>query len=137
MEAVRPWWETGRVVVADSWFGSLITAALLYTKGLYAVLAIKKRGYWPRGFPNELLDRSLGAKVGDFSAVSSNFPNLFSSHGFNEQLRESSLFKLFCVMFRAGSKVMSYCATASSLLQCTNTVNRWVPERGTTTTQRS
>ena len=40
-------------------------------------------------------------------------------------------------MLRVGSKVMSCCATAYSLLQCTNTVNRWVPERGATTTQRS
>ena len=82
MKAVRPCWGTGRVVVADSLFGSLITAALLYAKGLYAVLAIKKRRYWPRGFRNELLDRSLGAKVGDYSAVSTNFPNPFSTHGF-------------------------------------------------------
>ena len=47
MEVVRPWWGTGRALVADSWLGSLITAAFLYAKGLYAVLAIKKRRYWP------------------------------------------------------------------------------------------
>ena len=137
MEGVRPWWGTGRVVFEDSWYDSLITAALLYAKGLYQVLAIRRRRCWPRGFANELLDGTIGAKVGDYSAVSTKFPNLFSAHGFHEQLRELSLFKLFCVMFRAGSKVMSYCATASSLLQYTNTVNRWLPELGAIISQRS
>ena len=45
MEGVRPRWGTGCVVVADSWYDSLITAALLYAKGLYEVLAIQKRRY--------------------------------------------------------------------------------------------
>ena len=40
-------------------------------------------------------------------------------------------------MFRAGWTVMSYCATASSLLQYINTVNRWLPELGATISQRS
>ena len=48
---------TGRIVVADSWFGSVKSAIALMKKGLYANMLVKTAH---KGFPrNQLSEKSL------------------------------------------------------------------------------
>ena len=54
LRLVKPWFGTGKIVVADSWFGSVQTALALYDNGLYATLNVKTAH---KGFPKrELFD---------------------------------------------------------------------------------
>jgi len=49
LRLVKPWWNTGRIVLGDSWFGSLKTAISLLTKGLFCILNIKTgHAFFPR-----------------------------------------------------------------------------------------
>jgi hypothetical protein len=49
LRLVKPWWNTGRIVLGDSWFGSLKTAIALLTKGLFCILNIKTgHAYFPK-----------------------------------------------------------------------------------------
>ncbi|KAJ8651861.1 hypothetical protein O0I10_012554 [Lichtheimia ornata] len=71
----EPWFASGRTIIADSYFGSPASAATLYQRGLYSILAIKKRRYWPKNVPKDLLDNlpeSSGShvcKVGEVDEV--------------------------------------------------------------------
>jgi Transposase IS4 len=49
----EPWFASGRTVVADSWFGSTALATSLYQRGLFSILQVKKRQYWPKNIPGE------------------------------------------------------------------------------------
>ncbi|EPB90330.1 hypothetical protein HMPREF1544_02856 [Mucor circinelloides 1006PhL] len=49
---VKPWFGSGRTVIADSWFGSSPDmTAMLSDLGLYSIMQVTKRRYWPRGMP--------------------------------------------------------------------------------------
>lgn len=48
---VKPWFGSGRTVIADSWFGSPDMTAMLSDLGLYSIMQVTKRRYWPRGMP--------------------------------------------------------------------------------------
>lgn len=48
---VKPWFGSGRTVIADSWFGSPGMTAMLSSLGLYSIMQVAKRRYWPRGMP--------------------------------------------------------------------------------------
>lgn len=41
LRMTKPWWNTGKVIVADSFFGSFRCAFALLTKGLYCVMNVK------------------------------------------------------------------------------------------------
>ena len=82
------------------------------------------------------LEDQLATNVGNNFAANVACPNLFSSIAYNTELKEAESFKLICVMFCARSKVISFGATASSLQQCTNIVQMWVPSSTHTSTQR-
>ncbi len=41
LKLVKEWFETGRVVVGDAWFGSYKTCVALLQKGLYSVMNLK------------------------------------------------------------------------------------------------
>ncbi|KAJ8651753.1 hypothetical protein O0I10_012680 [Lichtheimia ornata] len=56
----KPWFASGRTIVADSWFGSPAVAAALRKKGLYSIMALKKRKYWPRNVPKDIIDNLPG-----------------------------------------------------------------------------
>ena len=57
MRLVQPWAGSGRIVVGDSWFGSLRTAVALRRMGLYTVANVKTAS---KGFPKDrLLDKVL------------------------------------------------------------------------------
>ncbi|KAL9542487.1 hypothetical protein PS6_009776 [Mucor atramentarius] len=50
---VKPWFGSGRTVIANSWFGSPdMTAIMLSNLGLYSIMQVAKRRYRPRGMPN-------------------------------------------------------------------------------------
>ena len=54
LRLVKPWFGSGKVVIGDSWFGSLSTCEELKENGLHSILSIKN-GH--AGFPKqELLD---------------------------------------------------------------------------------
>lgn len=48
---VKPWFSSGRTVIADSWFGSPTMVSMLNELGLYSIMQVTKRRYWPRGMP--------------------------------------------------------------------------------------
>ncbi|KAK4516813.1 uncharacterized protein ATC70_011792 [Mucor velutinosus] len=49
---VKPWFESGRtVIIADSWFGSPDIISMLTNLGLYGIMQVARRRYWPRGKP--------------------------------------------------------------------------------------
>lgn len=48
---VKPWFGSGRTVIADSWFGSPEMTTMLSNLGLYSIMQVTKRRYWPRGMP--------------------------------------------------------------------------------------
>ena len=41
LRLVQPWFNTGRVLIADSWFGSVPCILALYSVGLFAVMMVK------------------------------------------------------------------------------------------------
>ncbi|CAG8647065.1 10777_t:CDS:2, partial [Diversispora eburnea] len=52
--------------IADSWFGSTDACISLYNYGLYSILQIKKRRYWPRNIPHDItgaLEDTYGSSV--------------------------------------------------------------------------
>jgi len=75
LRLVKPWFGTNRIVVADSWFGSVQTVLALYEYGLYGVLNVKTahRGYpkaelyrevWDESAPN--INKARAKELGKF-----------------------------------------------------------------------
>eukprot|EP00873_Tetraselmis_striata_P002151 jgi/Tetstr1/422415/TSEL_013253.t1 len=52
LRCTRPWHNSGRIVIADSWFGSVRTALALLSHGMFSVLAIKGGS---AGYPKQQL----------------------------------------------------------------------------------
>ncbi|KAG2190743.1 hypothetical protein INT47_012160 [Mucor saturninus] len=50
----EPWYHSGRVIIADSWFGSPEMARKLMEVGLHSIMQVSKRFYW-RKVPGEHL----------------------------------------------------------------------------------
>lgn len=48
----KPWFGSGRTVIADSWFGSPQMTIMLSELGLYSIMQVTKRRFWPRGMPS-------------------------------------------------------------------------------------
>jgi len=48
---VQPWFGSRRTVIADSWFGSPDMVIMLFNLGLFSIMQVCKRHYWPRGMP--------------------------------------------------------------------------------------
>jgi hypothetical protein len=42
---VKPWFNSGRTIIADSWFGSPEMVSMLNELGLYSIMQITKRKY--------------------------------------------------------------------------------------------
>ena len=59
MRLCEPWFNTGRVVIADSWFGSLKTAVGLLQNGLYSVMNVKGTR---KGFPGKELREKVSVR---------------------------------------------------------------------------
>ncbi|CAG8850620.1 40853_t:CDS:2, partial [Gigaspora margarita] len=54
LRLTEPWFHSGRTIIGDSWFGSIDTCVSLYDHGLYSILQIKKRRYWPKKIPYDI-----------------------------------------------------------------------------------
>jgi hypothetical protein len=55
---VKPWFNSGRTIIADSWFGSPEMVSMLNELGLYSIMQVTKRKYWPRGMPStDIIDQ--------------------------------------------------------------------------------
>lgn len=67
----KPCFYSGRTVVADSWFGSPAMVRKLKNHGLYSIMQVKKRRYWPRGMPERDVLQELGPAFGDFVCMKS------------------------------------------------------------------
>lgn len=65
LRLTEPWFNSGRTIIADSWFGSVNACTTLYKHGLYSILQLKKRRYWPRNIPHDITD-ALGSDYGSF-----------------------------------------------------------------------
>ncbi len=52
LRLVKPWYGTGKIVIADAWFGSLRTAYNLLKRDLYSVMNVKTAH---GGFPKKAL----------------------------------------------------------------------------------
>ncbi|CAO3621055.1 unnamed protein product [Mucor hiemalis] len=61
---VKPWFDSGRTVIADSWFGSPAMIAMLSELGLYSIMQVCKRRYWPRGMPTTDIVEQVAGEVG-------------------------------------------------------------------------
>ena len=62
---VKPWFGSGRTIIADSWFGSPKMVSTLMNVGLYSIMQVVKRAHWPRGMPETdivlCLDKEYGS----------------------------------------------------------------------------
>ena len=57
LRMVKPWIGTGRVLIADSWFGSVPCILALFAVGLFAVMMVKTAH---KGYPKTELLQKLG-----------------------------------------------------------------------------
>ncbi|CAG8767793.1 10823_t:CDS:1, partial [Funneliformis caledonium] len=75
LRLVEPWFCSSRTIIADSWFGSTDACITLYNHGLYSILQIKKRRYWPKNIPSDITD-VLGDTYGSFVSRISKINNV-------------------------------------------------------------
>ncbi|KAL9536674.1 hypothetical protein MBANPS3_012460, partial [Mucor bainieri] len=64
LRLVKPWFHSGRTVIADSWFGSpaIMIRAVISRGGLYSIMQVKKKRYWPKNImPVDDMVLSLGS----------------------------------------------------------------------------
>jgi hypothetical protein len=62
---VKPWFYSGRTVVADFWFGSPEMATMLSSLGLYSIMQVIKRRAWPKGMPTFDVVERCGEELGN------------------------------------------------------------------------
>jgi hypothetical protein len=61
----EPWFYSGRTLIADSWFGSPELQDEMRYHGLYSIMQVCKRRYWPRGMPKDVdMISDLGKEFG-------------------------------------------------------------------------
>ncbi|SAL95656.1 hypothetical protein, partial, partial [Absidia glauca] len=70
----EPWHYSGRVIVADSWFGSPEMAWKLMAVGLHSIMQVCKRLYWPKGMPAADIVQALGPEFGSKVFMKSTVP---------------------------------------------------------------
>lgn len=67
----EPWFGSGRTLIADSWFGSPEMASVMLGKGLFSIMQVCKRRYWPRGMPRKDMVANLGSEFGSMLSMTS------------------------------------------------------------------
>lgn len=60
----EPWFSSGRTIIADSWFGKPEMVTMLQDHGLFSIMQVVKRAYWPRGMPRHDMMARLGIAYG-------------------------------------------------------------------------
>jgi hypothetical protein len=69
----EPWFSSGRTIVADSWFGKPEMIKMLLDHGLYSIMQVVKRAYWPRGMPAYDFMTRLHAAYGSVYSATKTF----------------------------------------------------------------
>ncbi|RHZ60931.1 hypothetical protein Glove_350g96 [Diversispora epigaea] len=75
LRLTEPWFNSGRTIIADSWFGSVNACTTLYKHGFYSILQLKKRRYWPKNIPHDITD-ALGSAYGSFVSRTGKFDDV-------------------------------------------------------------
>lgn len=65
----KPWFNSGRTIIADSWFGSPEMTIKLLDQGLFSIMQVTKRAYWPRGMPSIDIIQCLRPERGSSAAM--------------------------------------------------------------------
>lgn len=73
----QPWFNSGRTISADSWFGSPAMVRAMREHGLYSIMQMKKRRYWPRAMPDIDILEALGRNFGDTVCFKSTVDNVY------------------------------------------------------------
>ncbi|KAL1933695.1 hypothetical protein VTP01DRAFT_7785 [Rhizomucor pusillus] len=73
----KPWFYSGRTVIAHSWFGSPTTVRELKAFGLYSIMQLKTRRYWARGMPENDTLNDLGSTFGSFVCSNSTVDDVY------------------------------------------------------------
>jgi hypothetical protein len=63
LDMTAPIHRTGKVVTGDSGFCVAAGVTALHEKGVYGQFLIKKRRYWPKNVPGELIDAHMAGKA--------------------------------------------------------------------------
>ncbi|ORE03069.1 hypothetical protein BCV72DRAFT_338248 [Rhizopus microsporus var. microsporus] len=72
---VKPWFGSGRTVIADSWFDSPDMISMLMNHGLYSIMQVTKRHYWPQGMPETDIVESVDANYGSYYTMKKDTTN--------------------------------------------------------------
>jgi Transposase IS4 len=76
-------WSTGKIVVLDSGFCVLKGIIELRQRGVFASAVIKKRRYWPKYIPGEVIQQHFeGLEVGSVDALGGTLDGVPCFHGF-------------------------------------------------------
>lgn len=75
----KPWFPSGRTIIADSWFGSPTMVREMKKHGSNSIMQIKKRRCWPRGMSESDVIQELGSSFGDFVCMKSTIQMMFLS----------------------------------------------------------
>ncbi|KAG0009972.1 hypothetical protein BGZ81_003051, partial [Podila clonocystis] len=73
LRLVKPWIGVARTVYADSYFGSPASAVALMERGLFSIMHVKKRRYFPKGIPVDII-ASLPDNLGSYIARTASVP---------------------------------------------------------------
>ena len=60
----KPWFGSGRTIIADSWFGSPRMIQSMKEHGFYSIMAVKKRRFWPKEVPGDDIMTSREDELG-------------------------------------------------------------------------
>lgn len=74
---VKPWFGTGRTVIADSWFGAPDMKSMLTKEGLFSIMQVAKRRYWPRGMPTTDIVENTDSEPGSFFTMKNQERGMF------------------------------------------------------------
>lgn len=66
----EPWFYSGRTIIGDSWFGSPELAIKFRDRGLYSIMQVVKRAYWPKGMPRQDIIQALPKTRGQSVSMS-------------------------------------------------------------------
>lgn len=71
------WFHSGRTAIGDSWFGSPFMVRTLRERGLFSIMHVKKKRYWPKSMPDQDLLSILGEEFGSTACLKSLTDGIF------------------------------------------------------------
>lgn len=73
----KPWFYSGRTIIADALFGRPEMVRSMKSYGLYSIMKLKKTSSWPRGMPKSSILDNLSTNFGDYYCLKSTLDDLF------------------------------------------------------------